>query len=348
MKWSPYFHLVMPDPLPNTIHSTAPTLPPPSIPQFPEHSPMFLPPPYTPSDSTFAHLGACAQAVSDGARQKAQEEINDFSRKKFEEFRELDTRLRREVDLIWSYWRSGWLEYTHLAGHGGGDKNQSTTGAHRVPESVRRIREFGETPTPLDTAGRPNEDSSSVIKFPKSVVSSLLSNNPRLQMPSMSASLPQPPTVLTVPSQHPSMTSRVDADREDVATSSSPSRTTNGHLKRLLPQHVVDESRAVSASYQISMSDYASGSDVAHFAYLGVSTTNRAELLEEVTTVQPEVDEEAIITEPSAWDSRRRPPLPKGESPQTPRSPVVAEKDPRSPRTGEKKKVKFEAENGDD
>lgn len=344
MKWSPYFNLVLPDPLPNTIQSTAPTLPPPLIPQFPEHSPMFLPPPYTPSDSTFAHLGACAQAVSDEARQRAQDEINDFSRHKFEEFKELDARLRREVDLIWSYWRSGWLEHTHLVSHRGGDRGQSTMGAHRAPESVRREEEFGELPVPLDTSGLyPNVGGSSATNVPRNAMSSLLSNNLRSQMASMSASLPQPSTPLAVYPQHPS-TTRLDADQ--VVTSSLP-RTTNGHLKRLFPQDVADESRAIAASYQLRVSDRASGSNVAHFAYLGVSTTNRAALPEEVTTARPEVDEDAVVAEQSACESRRRPPLPKGESPQTPRSPIVAEKDPKSPRPGEKKRVKFEAEKGD-
>ncbi|KAF8338962.1 uncharacterized protein EI90DRAFT_2432871 [Cantharellus anzutake] len=336
-EWSPYFRLVLPNPLPNSIQSTAPTLVPPLVLQFPEPSPMFLPPPYTPSDSTFVHLSTCAQAVSDEARRKVQGEINDFAKKKFDEFKELDAKLRREVDLIWSYWRSGWLEHTNLSNHRGPDRS----GMHRAPGLIPKINEFTEPSVHIDPRVL---HATSATGLSKGVASSLLSDNLFSHLASMSSSLPQPSTTHRDSIQSTSTVPPPGVEAVGSAGSSSAVRPTDSRRKRLLPQDASNESRAVAASHQIRMFDNVSGSDTALLSLLGISTTNSAVLPDEA--INSRLDEE---TPPPFLfrDNHRRPPLSKGESPRS-HSPAVSRGDTKSPKAGEKKRVKFEATKEDD
>ncbi|KZO94853.1 hypothetical protein CALVIDRAFT_192263 [Calocera viscosa TUFC12733] len=124
-RYSSTFSLLIPESTPTTpIDPYIPSLAlEPVLPKIPA---LFPPPPQTPSHPMFQHLAMLASSTSHEARQKAEDELSVLVRQRVEELQLLDSRLRREVELLWSSWR---------------ESRQSYSASSRSENEIRRQRE---------------------------------------------------------------------------------------------------------------------------------------------------------------------------------------------------------------
>ncbi|KAI0796855.1 hypothetical protein C8Q75DRAFT_742506 [Abortiporus biennis] len=102
--------------LPSGVSSSTPSIPsysPPSQssqdltprPHLPHLPPLFLPPPFTPAHQVFRHISTKAIEESNKIRATAEEYLSKIVAEKVAEVEARETKLRQEVELIWSKWR---------------------------------------------------------------------------------------------------------------------------------------------------------------------------------------------------------------------------------------------------
>ncbi|KZT62103.1 hypothetical protein CALCODRAFT_277536 [Calocera cornea HHB12733] len=141
-RYSSTFALLIPDSTPATpIDPYIPSLAlEPVLPKIPA---LFPPPPQTPSHPMFQHLAMLASSTSNEARQKAEDELSVLVRKRVEELQQLDTRLRREVELLWSSWRDSRQSYSASARNETDLRRQRDADAPAPSSpSISRVTEF--------------------------------------------------------------------------------------------------------------------------------------------------------------------------------------------------------------
>ena len=111
--YSPVFRVVLPTRLElNPLLPTSLSTSPPEAPQsdhplkvLPSLSPLFPPPPFTPSHPTFDHLAAVALQRSSQLRKDAEEHLSQVMRARHLEIEKEEEELRRQVQLLWAAFR---------------------------------------------------------------------------------------------------------------------------------------------------------------------------------------------------------------------------------------------------
>ncbi|TFY72895.1 hypothetical protein EVG20_g85 [Dentipellis fragilis] len=154
-SYSPLFRVILPSPtitemLPSNTPSTS--TPKPANPSealhtcLPPLSPLFPPPPFTPSHPTFSHLSSLATDQSQKIRQAAEDYLAEITRVKVAEIERQEDDLRRQVQLLWAHFRESLapfeqekkeLRRVHAHPHSTSEWSQSGAPAgHGTPVSV--------------------------------------------------------------------------------------------------------------------------------------------------------------------------------------------------------------------
>ena len=127
----------------------------------PEMKPVFLPPPFTPSNQVFIHLADVANKQSLALRSEAEERIRNFIKAEAAGVLDKEKTLRSQVLCFWKEFKQhlGELQSdlsnrkarspTRLGGHTG---TNGLVSAHGIPSSLA-IRSF--TPTPMSSVHHP-------------------------------------------------------------------------------------------------------------------------------------------------------------------------------------------------
>ncbi|KAF9498771.1 hypothetical protein BDN71DRAFT_1442703 [Pleurotus eryngii] len=127
------------------------TTPSPQLPKehLPERSPLFPPPPFSPSHPVFTHLSAVASAQVIKLRAQAEESIAEFIRNKVAELDHAESVLREQVGCLWKTYQIGSSELRQVADaphtpvrHNSGKE----TSTH--PQASTTIRDFVPSPIP--------------------------------------------------------------------------------------------------------------------------------------------------------------------------------------------------------
>ena len=116
----------------------------------PELPPLFLPPPFTPSNAVFSHFSALATEQSQKLRDEAEEYIAQITEQKVAEVRKAEAALKQEVNIVWSRFRDSLRLYeppkaslnrrrsTSVSGHAHSmsNTNQGTSASVRITSFV--------------------------------------------------------------------------------------------------------------------------------------------------------------------------------------------------------------------
>lgn len=206
---------------PSTPRSYLPTLP-----------PLFHPPPYSPSHPVFLYLSKTASTTSAQFRSQAEQAIQAFVNTQVEELLEKERHLRGEVDVIWSRWREN-----RRQARPDSPEAPQTTGA--IPSHAAiSVREF--SPESGPGSGPATQGSVQALPVRRPSIPSTNSGPSMLSQSLRQSSFHAP---------NPNLSSSA------VSTPSPQSQALLNGQRDASMRNTMDDSFAVSASYQIRAGD---------------------------------------------------------------------------------------------
>ncbi|KAF7302095.1 SET domain-containing protein [Mycena indigotica] len=236
------------------LFSVAVQVPPvsPSVPQqeqptraYLEHlSPLFLPPPFTPGNSAFAHLSSIAEVQSDSWRSTAEDEIAAFIRAKTEELLRSEAVLRRQVETIYTRFREGMQNVQQADSMALASPRSPTSGSGiGTPSSPTSsgAADYGFTPMPVASVRQNLPTSMSALSA--SLVASGM-HYPRAQQHQQEPTSPVSTLLDSLAGSSPTLTAN------SVSQPQLPGRAFDGEANLLDIPRRMDENMNTAASYR--------------------------------------------------------------------------------------------------